>query len=109
VQVLILLETEERLAAQWRPAGKAGAGPGVIRRVYEEQLDLTADVSSMHFVFTVPPGSQANFSTPLLQLQWVLRFQFTASTPRPGGSGNPLQGKIDQLTWALPLHVGAPQ
>ncbi|GAB4820682.1 hypothetical protein N2152v2_007728 [Parachlorella kessleri] len=106
MQVLILLETEERLAPQWRPAGKAG---NVIRRVYEEQLDLTADIASTHFVFTVPPGSQANFSTPLLQLQWVLRFQFTASTARQGGSPNPLQGKIDQLTWALPLHVGAPQ
>lgn len=109
--MLILLETEERLAAQWRPASKAVAGAGVIRRVYEEQLEITADMAATHFVFTLPPGSQANFTTPLLQLQWVLRFQFTASTPRPGGGGgsNPLQGKIDQLSWALPLFVGAPQ
>lgn len=105
--MLILLETEERIAQQWRAAGKAGAG--VIRRVYEEQLDLTADLACTHFMFTVPPDGQANFSGPLLALQWVLRFQFTASTPRRSGGGNPLAGKIDQLSWALPLHVGAPQ
>ena len=82
----------------------------MVRRVYEEQLEVTADLAATHFLFTVPPGSQANFTTSLLQLQWVLRFQFTASTPRGGAGGsNPLAGKIDQLTWALPLHVGAPQ
>lgn len=109
MQVLILLETEERVSPQWRLASKAGAAGGMIRRVYDEQLDLTADMASTHFVFTLPPDSQSNFITPLLALQWVLRFQFTASTPRAAGVANPLQGKIDQLTWALPLHVGAPQ
>lgn len=98
-----------------------GGGSGAIRRVYDEHLELTGDTACTHFVFTIPPEAAATFQTPLLQLRWVLRFQFTASSPVPAGGGggssghggaaadwSPLQGRVDQLSWVLPITVLPP-
>ena len=72
--------------------------------VYDEQVELTSDTLCTHFMFTVPSDAPAVFATPLVALRWVVRFQFTA-TLRGGTSVN---GKIDQLTWPMPLLVVAP-
>lgn len=110
-QVLILLETEEVVEQPWRRQAKGG-GSGAIRRIHDEHLELTADTGCTHFVFTLPPDAAASFQTPLLQLRWLLRFQFTASTPPPrtppGREWNPLQGRLEQLAWALPITVVPP-
>lgn len=119
LQVLILLETEETVEQPWRRqvqggGGGSGANGGsAIRRVYDEHLEVTADTACTHFLFTIPPDAAATFQTPLLQLRWLLRFQFTASLPAvgggpAGGDWSPLQGRVEQLTWALPVTVLPP-
>lgn len=109
-QVLILLETEEIVEQPWRRPVQGG-GTGAIRRVYDEHLELTADTGCTHFLFTIPPDASASFHTPLLQLRWLLRFQFTAAMPPSGDAGgewNPLAGRIEQLSWSLPITVLPP-
>ncbi len=67
-------------------------------------MELTSDTLSTHFMFTVPSDAPAVFSTPLVALSWVVRFQFTATKRgTPAGAV-----KIDQLTWPMPLIVAAP-
>jgi hypothetical protein len=124
--VLILLETEELVEAAWRRpmqgGGSGGAGAGGIRRVFDEQLEVAADTACTHFIFTIPPDAAASFKTPLVQLRWLLRFEFTAAVAAAQqGSGeaveaaaaqrhewSPLQGRLEQLSWALPLTVLPP-
>lgn len=106
-QVLILLETEEVVEQPWRRQVKGG-GSGAIRRVFDEHLELTADTGCTHFVFSLPPDASASFATPLLQLRWVLRFQFTAATSVGGRDWAPLQGPLETLSWALPVTVQPP-
>jgi hypothetical protein len=90
-----------------------GSSGSAIRRVYDEHAEVTADTACTHFLFTIPPDASASFQTPLLQLRWLLRFQFTASLPTAGaapagGDWSPLQGRVEQLTWALPVTVLSP-
>lgn len=91
--------------------GQVAGGGSVIRRVHDEHLELTGDTGCTHFLFTIPPDAPPSFQTPLMQLRWLLRFQFTAALP-PSGKGvadwSPLQGKLEQLTWALPVTVLPP-
>ncbi|KAL4457739.1 hypothetical protein ABPG75_012604 [Micractinium tetrahymenae] len=115
MQVLILLETEEIVEQPWRRPVQGG-GAGAIRCVYDEHLELTADTACTHFLFTIPPDASASFQTPLLQLRWLLRFQFTVAAPPSGGDRggdrggdwSPLAGRIEQLSWVLPVTVLAP-
>ena len=122
LQVLILLETEEVVEQPWRrqvqgggggAAANGGSSGSAIRRVYDEHVEVTADTACTHFLFTIPPDAAASFQTPLLQLRWLLRFQFTATLPAPGASlagfdWSPLQGRVEQLTWSLPVTVLSP-
>eukprot|EP00887_Chlorella_sp_A99_P002645 scaffold6.g2645.t1 len=104
MHVLVLLETEEVVEEPWRPKGAAG-----IRRVWEEHSEVTADAACSHFLFTVPPDAAPSFQVPLVGLRWLLRFQFTARTPREGAGASPLKGAIEQLSWTLPLTVVSPR
>jgi hypothetical protein len=108
--VLVLLETEEVVDASWRRPVQGGGG--AVRRVYDEHLEVTADTACTHFLFTIPPDAAASFQTPLVSLRWLLRFQFTASLPHAGlaqrEEWSPLQGRLEQLTWALPVTVLPP-
>lgn len=112
MQVLILLETEEIVEQPWRRPVQGG-GAGAIRRVYDEHLELTADTACTHFLFTIPSDASASFHTPLLQLRWLLRFQFTAAMP-PAGAGDRggewslPAGRVEQLSWSLPITVLPP-
>ena len=94
------------------PFAQVAGGGGVIRRVHDEHLELTGDTGCTHFLFTIPPDAPPSFQTPLLHLRWLLRFQFTAALPPQGGKAaadwSPLQGKLEQLTWALPVTVLPP-
>ena len=97
-EVLIMLETEESEAEAWRPPAKpAAAAP--IRRIWDEQVEATPNATCSHFVFSVPPDATASFSTPLVAMRWLLRFQFTAV-----GAG----GAQQQLAWTLPVVVTPP-
>ncbi|KAL4857998.1 Suppressor of tumorigenicity 14 [Chlorella vulgaris] len=105
VQVLILLETEEVVEAPWRRQVQS-SGTGAIRRVYDEHLEVTADTSCTHFLFTIPPDAAASFQTPLVQLRWLLRFQFTASMA-PAGSAAAVVGGLEFTTSASHRQLGA--
>ena len=59
-----------------RTAEAAAAAP--IRRIWDEQVEATPNATCSHFVFSVPPDATASFSTPLVAMRWLLRFQFTA-------------------------------
>jgi hypothetical protein len=95
MQVTVSLETEEAVEAAWR--GKGGGG---LRRVLEEQCEVTADTACTHFLFSLPRDATPTFQTPLVSLKWLLRFAFTAL--RDGGG-------TEQLSWTLPLAVVPPQ
>ena len=106
MQVSVMLETEEAVDAAWKPGGKGGSagGSAPLRRVLEEQMEVTADTACTHFVFSLPRDATPTFHTPLVGLKWLLRFQFTAMREGTGAGNN----KLEQLTWTLPLLVLPP-
>lgn len=100
MQVTVSLETEEAVVAAWRGKGAAGSSGGGLRRVLEEQSEVTADAACTHFLFSLPRDATPTFQTPLVSLKWLLRFAFTAL--RDGGGA-------EELSWSLPLAVLPPQ
>ena len=79
MQVVVLLETEERVQRRWlvRPDMQ---GATTIRKVYDEHQELTADLTLTHFLLAIPLDAPASFSTHLVTLSWLLRFEFTTSS-----------------------------
>ena len=71
------------------------------------QVELTGDTLSTSFMFMVPADAPASFTTPLLALRWVLRFQFVARQAAAAAAGAK-PGAEQRLAWALPLHVSPP-
>jgi hypothetical protein len=92
----VALETEEAVAARWRP--RAPAAP--LRRVLAEHAEAVADLAAAHFVLTLPRDAPPAFAAPLVALRWALRFRFVAADPARGG-------RLEELEWALPLEVVA--
>ena len=79
-------------------------------QVYDEHQELTPDTLLTHFMFSLPFDAPASFANPLLSLQWVLRFEFTASF-LPAQSAWSLSAPsrtIEQISWALPVLVRHP-
>lgn len=111
MQVTVALETEESVDIVWRPVGKgfnvssssstAGGGGGGLRKLLEEQIEVTADTTCTNFVFSLPRDGTPTFQTPLVALRWVLRFHFMAMGQGKGA-------KMEQLNWTLPLVVLPP-
>jgi len=112
MQVSVTLETEESVDLVWRPVGKGGAkvssasssrggGGDGLRKLLEEQTEVTADTTCTYFVFSLPRDATPTFRTPLVALRWVLRFQFMAMRQEEGA-------KMEQLSWTLPLVVLPP-
>lgn len=79
-------------------------------QVVEECQQLTPDTLMTHFLFSVPLSPPISFSTPLVALRWVLRFEFTLQNRATSGawglsaSAQPPQ----QMTWLLPVLVRPP-
>ena len=113
MQVSIMLETEESVDSIWRPVGKGsssasgmsttggGGSASSLRKLLEEQIEVTADTACTNFIFSIPPDATPTFQTPLVGLRWVLRFHFMAMRQEKGA-------KIEQLSWTLPLVVLPP-
>ncbi len=113
MQVSVMLETEESVESMWKPAGKgatilsSGGGGGgnstggSLRKLLEEQIEVTADTSCTNFVFSLPRDATPTFQTPLVSLRWLLRFHFLAMRQEKGA-------KMEQLSWTLPLIVLPP-
>jgi hypothetical protein len=110
MQVSVALETEEVVDFVWRPVGKGanassttsrGTGGDGLRKLLEEQIEVTAETSCTNFVFSLPRDATPTFQTPLVALRWVLRFHFMAMRQGIGG-------QLEQLSWTLPLVVLPP-
>lgn len=91
MKVQILLETEETVEPEWQAKTS-----GVIRKVHDEHFEITWDMTSTSFLFSIPEQGPANFSTSLVTVRWLLRFTFTAQAN---------EGQLEDLTWTLPLPV----
>ncbi|CAI5957739.1 unnamed protein product [Closterium sp. NIES-65] len=78
------LHTSRRVAA----AASAAKTPLHLPVLQMEHHEVTADLLHTHFIFTIPSDAAASFATPIISLQWILRFEFCASTRRPAPPGN---------------------
>jgi RAB6A-GEF complex partner protein 2 len=107
-QVTMLLETEEVIALECRPAGRS-PGSAVIRKLYCEQQEITADTLLTHFLFTIPGSAPPSFRTPMVALQWMLRFEITTGVVTFGKEGEKVvKPAAETLLWSLPLVVHPP-
>lgn len=75
--------------------------------MWDEHVEISADLVLTHFMFSLPSEAPASFATHLVSLRWVLRFEFTTSVAKPAGwlSGGPTP---ERIAWALPLLVRPP-
>ncbi|CAI5975357.1 unnamed protein product [Closterium sp. NIES-65] len=78
------LHTSRRVAA----AASAAKTPLHLPVLQMEHHEVTADLLHTHFIFTIPSDAAASFATPIISLQWILRFEFCASTRRPAPPGS---------------------
>eukprot|EP00884_Botryococcus_braunii_P011510 jgi/Botrbrau1/2035/Bobra.0047s0015.1 len=109
IQVVVTLETEEIIQPPYHVRGPNHKEPLVIRKVYDEQVEVTQDVVLSHFMFSVPYDAPPTFATQLVSLQWLLRFEFTAAYPGQT-SGWLVQPKPpEKVTWSLPFLVRPPR
>lgn len=78
----------------------------LVGQVQDEHQELTPDTLLTHFMLSIPFDAPASFSTHLLALRWVLRFEFTTTmqTAGSGWFGGYSQG-MDRLSWSLPILV----
>lgn len=74
--------------------------------------EITVDVATSHFLFTIPPTATPSFRTTAVSFNWVLHFELMVGpqsdmTPRSsmGGTGQPA---LQQLLWSLPMVVFPP-
>ncbi|CAI5464722.1 unnamed protein product, partial [Closterium sp. Yama58-4] len=78
------LHTSRRVAA----AASAAKTPLHLPVLQMEHHEVTVDLLHTHFIFTIPSDAAASFATPIISLQWILRFEFCASTRRPPPPGS---------------------
>lgn len=107
VQVVIMLETEEKVQDQWQAPSKRQATP--IRKVHDEHQELTPDTILTHFMFSLPYEECPSFSTHLIQHTWLLRFEFTTVyQPQTSGWGLSRAKPPETVSWLLPILVVNP-
>ena len=78
-------------------------------QVYDEHQELTPDLVLTHFMLSIPFDAPVSFSSHLVALRWLLRFEFTTSAVQQSASwlGGSSKG-VERLTWTLPILVKAP-
>eukprot|EP00897_Mesotaenium_endlicherianum_P004094 jgi/Mesen1/3712/ME000202S02798 len=118
LEVSVLLETHEvvnpMVLHSSRKAGGFGAAskaPLHLPQVQTEFHEVTADMLATHFIFTIPMDAPAAFATPLISVQWILRFEFVACKRRkhtPGASSPLASEETERGEWSMPIVVHAP-
>lgn len=121
LEVSVLLETHEvvnpMVLHASRRAGRPASvakGPLHLPQVQTEFHEVTAHLLTTHFLFTIPMDAPAAFATPLVSIQWVLRFEFVALRHRSGDRsrdrlGLPLSAdESERGEWSMPIVVHAP-
>lgn len=66
--------------------------------------EVSTDTLFTSFTFTLPRSATPSFCTQVVGLKWVLRFEFLVGQP-----GAAPWAKLEELHWALPVLVQAPQ
>lgn len=94
---VVALEMEERVAEKWQARGRSMAMNGCLNQTIDECIQLSADMLTSYFMFSLPTDAAPNFKTSLITLEWGLRFHFYAR----------LKGEkeIKRLEWKIPLKV----
>ncbi|CAM6016522.1 unnamed protein product [Sphagnum balticum] len=111
LEVSAVLETREVLnPSSVHPSRKNSS---TITKVQSEYYEVVCDMTNTHFVFSVPMDGPPSFSTPLLTVQWILRFEFVASLPDVNWNEveHPMLLELEQRRkgeWSMPLTVHAP-
>ncbi|CAM6041352.1 unnamed protein product [Sphagnum compactum] len=76
-RVSAVLETQDVLNPS--SAHLSQKNSSTITKVQAEYYEVVCDMTNAHFVFSVPMDGPPSFSTSLLTVQWILRFEFVAS------------------------------
>lgn len=75
-------------------------------QVQDEHQEVTPDTLLTHFMLSIPNDAPASFSSSLLLLRWVLRFEFTtASRHATSGWFGDAGQNTQRLSWSLPILV----
>ncbi|KAL3695876.1 hypothetical protein R1sor_009952 [Riccia sorocarpa] len=109
LEVSVVLETREILNPSYLHPSRKNSS--VISKVQSEYFETVCDMLNSHFIFSVPLDGPASFSTPLISVQWILRFEFVASPPHVDWSkyAHPLLiEERERGEWSLPIVVHAP-
>ena len=97
LKFVVALEMEERVVDKWQARGRSMAINGCFNQTIDECVQLSADMSTSYFMFSLPADAAPNFKTSLITLEWGLRFHFYA---RLKGDN-----EIKRLEWKIPLKV----
>ena len=115
-ELSVMLESEEIVAPFYSSRGvQGGSRPGqgrIVRSLHCEHQEVTTEVSSSSFVFTVPSSGVPSFRTPMVSHRWVLRFELSVGAPidcsKLVGQKSKMTPQLQQVSWALPLFVSPP-
>eukprot|EP00850_Spirogloea_muscicola_P003381 SM000013S26550 [mRNA] locus=s13:1008743:1012022:+ [translate_table: standard] len=113
LEVSVLLETREVVNPLVLHSSRGSIGAAIVPKVQTEFHEVTVDLMSTHFLFTIPMDSPAAFATPLVSVQWSLRFEFVSSL-RPKLPGELTSAalltaaKTERGEWSMPIVVHAP-
>lgn len=110
LEVLAVLETREILnPAAVHPSRKNSS---TITKAYSEYFEIVNDVISTQFLFSIPLDGPASITTPLLSLEWILRFEFIVTPLNKEWKSleHPLLIDVNERRkgeWSLPIVVHA--
>lgn len=82
----------------------------LIWQVHSEYYEIVNDVINTQFLFSIPLDGPASMTTPLLSLEWILRFEFVATPANVDWSKveHPMLIDVSQRRkgeWSLPITV----
>ncbi|KAI3981445.1 hypothetical protein MKX01_007372 [Papaver californicum] len=109
LEVSITLETSETISQRFVHLSRRNAP--MITKIQSDHYEVVADLVQTSFLFSIPMDGPMSFSTPLVSVQWALRFEFF-TTPKDVDwrrYEHPLliEGR-DKGEWILPITVHAP-
>ncbi|OVA03069.1 Reduced growth phenotype protein 1 [Macleaya cordata] len=79
LEVSITLETSETISQRFVHPSRRNSP--TITKVQSDHYEVVADLVQTSFLFSIPMDGPMSFSTPLVSVQWALRFEFF-TTPK---------------------------
>ncbi|KAI3910556.1 hypothetical protein MKW98_027838 [Papaver atlanticum] len=109
LEVSITLETSETISQQFVHPSRRNAP--MITKIQSDRYEVVADLVQTSFLFSIPMDGPMSFATPLVSVQWALRFEFFTTPKKVDWTRyeHPLliEGR-DKGEWVLPITVHAP-